>query len=375
MANRKISIAHLINLASATLITGGLFLCVAIAASAGVDPEVSRYTSAPQESLSDLDRPSGFYWQGKQLSNAEYRAHSLTNASVTQIQHGNWIEAERMLREAIQLDPDLPTARVNLGLTLSALGKHDEAIVEIGYAAGIDRREPAILISLGSAYVAGGHLAEASKTYKDYLMRFPNGPDAARAAELAQKIDTELKNQRPGGATTGDDYLSSAPSHYYTTWLTKEIRVHLDPALDVHGYRSEFTQVLCEAFATWEAADVVRFKFVDNKAQADIECIWTHDPSRLSSIAEGGEAKLSYKGGRLAHCQIVLLTERAPGANPPSVVEIKALCLHEIGHALGLIGHSPNSDDIMYCAIRGGASQPHLSKRDIGTLRKLYARS
>jgi predicted Zn-dependent protease len=46
--------------------------------------------------------------------------------------------------------------------------------------------------------------------------------------------------------------------------------------------------------------------------------------------------------------------------------------LHEMGHALGIWGHSPDPGDTMYARVTH--ETPQLSDRDRNTLRKLYAR-
>ena len=53
--------------------------------------------------------------------------------------------------------------------------------------------------------------------------------------------------------------------------------------------------------------------------------------------------------------------------------DIYETVLHEMGHALGLGGHSPDPDDIMYASIRHGGTEG-LSERDRNTLTVLYAR-
>ncbi|MDE0681966.1 MAG: tetratricopeptide repeat protein, partial [Candidatus Poribacteria bacterium] len=48
--------------------------------------------------------------------------------------------------------------------------------------------------------------------------------------------------------------------------------------------------------------------------------------------------------------------------------EMRTVCLHEFGHAIGLWGHSPNTDDVCHAMATG----QHPTQRDINTLLKLY---
>jgi predicted Zn-dependent protease len=45
--------------------------------------------------------------------------------------------------------------------------------------------------------------------------------------------------------------------------------------------------------------------------------------------------------------------------------------VHEIGHALGLLGHSPLRDDVMF-AILADEPVQRPTERDLATLRRLY---
>ena len=68
---------------------------------------------------------------------------------------------------------------------------------------------------------------------------------------------------------------------------------------------------------------------------------------------------------------------RAPGGTGDGSLadlhNLYAAMLHEMGHALGLGGHSPERADIMYPRVRRSAEEG-LSRRDRNTLRALYTR-
>jgi predicted Zn-dependent protease len=51
--------------------------------------------------------------------------------------------------------------------------------------------------------------------------------------------------------------------------------------------------------------------------------------------------------------------------------ELKRAYLHEVGHAFGLSGHSPNANDVMYAVVNPSMPE-HLSMRDIASIRHLY---
>ena len=48
---------------------------------------------------------------------------------------------------------------------------------------------------------------------------------------------------------------------------------------------------------------------------------------------------------------------------------MRMIAVHEIGHALGLTGHSPYEEDVMFPAL---SNQRGITSRDVATLYKLY---
>lgn len=73
----------------------------------------------------------------------------------------------------------------------------------------------------------------------------------------------------------------------------------------------------------------------------------------------------------MLEAEIVILTYKPRNPEPLTPSHIQASALHEIGHALGIVFHSDQGDDIMFCAA-GAEVRPVLSYRDLNTLSLLY---
>ena len=111
-----------------------------------------------------------------------------------------------------------------------------------------------------------------------------------------------------------------------------------------------------------------RFEFVDNIGDADIPILWADEPDGDWYIAFCSY-NVNTRQMRMGVSHI-LVTGRWGGGRVAGIEEIYQTVLHEMGHALGLGGHSPDSRDIMYYSISGSAVG--LSDADKLTLKKLY---
>ena len=138
-----------------------------------------------------------------------------------------------------------------------------------------------------------------------------------------------------------------------------------------------------KCFTTWEnSSGFISFTLVKNKKNADI--IVDFKQMDNSNCKENGcKYVVAYtvpilKGNRLKQMHITVY-DRDPFGNLLSTKELHNTVLHEIGHALGIMGHSDKNYDLMYMStnqneITNQSLQNYvfLTSRDINTLKLLY---
>lgn len=130
-----------------------------------------------------------------------------------------------------------------------------------------------------------------------------------------------------------------------------------------------YNQMVYDAFETWNrvSEDAVRFQFVSKLDESQVDVNWRRvDRKSLGhceymvnaqSLIYSAEIKIGLSDGILH-------------AAYNAMDEVKHTILHEVGHAIGLLGHSDGPADIMYVPHQYGVVQ--LSERDIQTLCTLY---
>lgn len=106
----------------------------------------------------------------------------------------------------------------------------------------------------------------------------------------------------------------------------------------------------------------------------DIRVVWTQGMSNHAA----GQARVGWKidGKRLkleTDGMAVVIPPRVLGGVDDRLFEyIKAVAIHEMGHALGVIWHSDSPRDIMYPQLLP-STQASLSERDLQTMEALYS--
>ena len=205
--------------------------------------------------------------------------------------------------------------------------------------------------------------------------------DSARMlakSEISKWQNNILKN-------IGDNYIEQVPLDRKIIRWDAEIfplQIVIKDKSDIElppYYRVE----ILRAFAQWQnASGFLKFQETKDAKNADIIVEITPLPPDLCKEEVCryvvGYTTPKYKGSQLKNMTIVLY-DKDPYGNYFSDKELFNTILHEIGHSLGIMGHSYSSEDLMYMSKEGNnfyspyrSSFQYLSSKDINTIKLLY---
>jgi tetratricopeptide (TPR) repeat protein len=302
------------------------------------------------------------------------QAITANNEGMVLVNNGDFQEAADKFETACRLEPERSLFHCNYGFALLKLGKIDDAIKQLEESVKLQPDFSRAWANLGVAYESKGDTVRAIPALKKVV---EIGPPSAEVDRIKAHIDLLSKENEIGGIDNSEtDYVESIKARNKFRWAKSRmpIKVFIKSGDGVENFRPEYESYLRDAFEQWVSASngLISVDFVKKAKDADITTEWTTDTSGVLNLSELGDTRYKCDGQGMATANIrMLLLDPKPAKLTPAMVQWGTL--HEVGHALGLLGHSRNPGDIMFSVYPANAASPKLTARDTATIQKFYA--
>lgn len=317
-------------------------------------------------------------------------------------------EAAVKFERLCAINPHSARGHYQWGLALLKLGRTVEATDQLRQAIRIDPQLADAWLTLAGVYQATGDTDQAINTYNEFIRRFPQDNDAQRAGGLVELLNRQkLANLAvapvaalPGAGlvpysesgtrerinpaydsqprTAQMDYYQEVTRHGTMRWVPQQmpLRVFIQTNSAIEGYCSQYATILQSAFLNWthRSQGLISVVFTQEPAQSDIICNWTANIARFNPEGEAAETRLYGGQSGLTRGEIEILVTDISSKKPLTEEQMRGIALHEVGHVLGLAGHSNNEGDIMFFAACKANYWRDISPRDEATIVRLYNR-
>lgn len=187
-------------------------------------------------------------------------------------------------------------------------------------------------------------------------------------------------------SNAGDNYIEKVPfNDKILRWDPKTFPLKVNIKNNSSTAPAYYIQVIKGAFIKWQETtnNFIKFEFINDQQNANI--LVSINSSDTMKKCQGENCKYtvattvpSISGARLKSMKIMFFDSNNLG-KPFTQKEIYNSAVHEIGHALGIMGHSDNKYDVMYMQNNQNGEYDKvitdlqlISQRDLNTINLLY---
>lgn len=204
---------------------------------------------------------------------------------------------------------------------------------------------------------------KSSYQFNYIIKQSPNTQLASMAQQEISEIKQRVNKAANANKTDCGNYMNELSNP--PRWATMPIKVWIQP--------SKYDVTVVKAFNEWQYVTngIVRFTRTQAESQAKIKVYFVNSKEPLGGSDRVGLCKYQTQGKYLMNAQISILTQSLNGVTL-SASQIYPVTLHEIGHAIGINGHSSNNNDVMFANTDIIGS--HTSRRDVNTVKAIYGK-
>lgn len=267
---------------------------------------------------------------------------------------------------------------------LAYKAKHYNQAEKLLTKALVGQPNPNAQFYLGMAYTHEQQYDHAKRTFEMLLAMLT--PDHPIAVKTRNNMLYVVKQQMlmAGNTSKANQVLNAALSpssppnylayilmdgkviHYDTQHMP--LKVYISDGNGIPGWKPELKESMTYAMQTWQTAtqNLISFTEVNDPANADIIVRWrTHFSDGLLGLSP-----MRVVRNTITESDVNLAASYPDSNELIPLEELKGIAVHELGHAIGIQGHSPIAGDLMFPTKTQGLNKP--SQRDITTLTMLY---